>query len=290
LPILASGRNRALATVSASVAVGLVLVMAYAGLKGCAPARVAGDPTLVAGALPSGQVVVLPAPSDSPSPASDSPSPSPSRTTSKTPAKKATGKAAPAHTNVPKPPAPPPAATSTGSCTPTYSGTAAAKATVKSALTDAAGASYKPYIVGVPARTITVPAALIDAVGWQESGWQSNIVSCYHAIGVMQLIQSTADWMNGNFGTDYAVSSVTGNASLGGEYLAWLVYYFGHFDFNDNYDLSTVDPNNPVLLDCVLAAYNLGVGAVDTEAGIQIPNRPYVNAVESDMNAAPWNS
>jgi hypothetical protein len=45
-----------------------------------------------------------------------------------------------------------------------------------------------------------------------------------------------------------------------------------------------------VLLDAVLAAYYSGVGAVDTNQGVVIPNRSYVNNVEALMTSQPWNS
>jgi soluble lytic murein transglycosylase-like protein len=106
----------------------------------------------------------------------------------------------------------------------------------------------------------------------------------------MQLISSTADWMNGNYGTDYDMQTVSGNASLGAEYLAWLIYYFGHFCFDDDYDISHTNPDAPDLRDAVLAAYNLGIGAVDTPDGLVIPNRGYTNAVEGLMVSQPWNS
>jgi LysM repeat protein len=40
-----------------------------------------------------------------------------------------------------------------------------------------------------------VPAALALALAWQESGWQEGITSSAGAIGVMQLLPSTADWV-----------------------------------------------------------------------------------------------
>ncbi|HKS99429.1 MAG TPA: lytic transglycosylase domain-containing protein [Rugosimonospora sp.] len=133
-----------------------------------------------------------------------------------------------------------------------------------------------------------MPLALVQAVGWQETGWQSNLVSCIGAIGVMQLTATTADWMNQRFGLSYDVHAVAGNAALGSAYLQWLVKYFGDVYFNGNYDLTVVDPNNPTLLDAVISAYNVGFGAVDTKAGLKIPNRTYVNNVEYFMTKAPW--
>lgn len=45
------------------------------------------------------------------------------------------------------------------------------------------------------ARRAGVPAALALAVGWQESGWRQRVVSSAGAVGVMQLLPSTAAWV-----------------------------------------------------------------------------------------------
>ncbi len=46
------------------------------------------------------------------------------------------------------------------------------------------------------ARRQHVPRALAMAVAWQESGWQERVVSSAGAIGVMQLLPATADWVS----------------------------------------------------------------------------------------------
>ncbi|HET7036319.1 MAG TPA: LysM peptidoglycan-binding domain-containing protein [Thermomicrobiaceae bacterium] len=59
-----------------------------------------------------------------------------------------------------------------------------------------------------PAQATNVPAllehyagvygldpALVKAVAWQESGWRQNVVSPDGALGVMQLLPSTGDWL-----------------------------------------------------------------------------------------------
>lgn len=51
-------------------------------------------------------------------------------------------------------------------------------------------------IIVVEARQQGVPAAFALAVAWQESGWQPGVVSSAGAIGVMQLLPSTADWVS----------------------------------------------------------------------------------------------
>lgn len=51
-------------------------------------------------------------------------------------------------------------------------------------------------IIAAEARRQGVPPAFAMAVAWQESGWQPGIVSSAGAIGVMQLLPSTADWVS----------------------------------------------------------------------------------------------
>ena len=155
---------------------------------------------------------------------------------------------------------------------------------MQQALTDAAALRVWPDTVN-----ISVPLNLVEAVAWQESGWQSTIVSCYGAYGTMQLTADTASFLNQRFGTSYDMHTLAGNCNLGSADLQWLVKYFGDVYFNGDYDLTVQDPNNPTLLDAVIAAYNVGFGAVDTANGLVIPNRAYVNAVEYDMTHAPWN-
>jgi len=41
----------------------------------------------------------------------------------------------------------------------------------------------------------------------------------------MQVMPNTATWMNQRFGTSFGVHTLSGNAFLGGQYLAWLVAY-----------------------------------------------------------------
>ena len=58
-----------------------------------------------------------------------------------------------------------------------------------------------------------VPRALALAVAWQESGWQQGVVSHAGAVGVMQLMPATADWigqsMLGRPGSDPRAQAAT---------------------------------------------------------------------------------
>ena len=274
----------AVASVVAVLAVGaVVLTRAFGAAPGSRPAP-AAEPAVSRSASP--------VPSESPSPAasaslSPSPAPTSARPVVVAPSRKPTQVALPPP---PHPPAPPTVApTTTGTATPgptptapscpTYSGPAATRSEVRAALDAAAAKHFWP----TSAPTIVVPANLLYAVAWQESGWQSTILACDGGIGTVQMMPLTADWMNQRFGTSYDVHTLSGNTMLGGEYLAWLVRYFGDVYFQGSYDLA-----NPALLDSVVAAYNVGVEIVDPTLGeAGIPNWGYVNNVEALMTNCP---
>jgi hypothetical protein len=144
---------------------------------------------------------------------------------------------------------------------------------------------------------VTLPANLIKAIAEQESGWQSAIVSCVGAIGAMQVLPSTADWMNQRFGTSYNVRDVTGNAMLGSEYLQWLIKYFADRYFNGqqgdyalrasdcSQDPDLADYKEWCLLNAVISAYNVGHGTVDRSATDDTPgyfiNHAYIESVRA---------
>jgi LysM repeat protein len=50
-------------------------------------------------------------------------------------------------------------------------------------------------LIAAEARRQHVPRAFALAIAWQESGWQPQVVSSAGAIGVMQLLPTTADWV-----------------------------------------------------------------------------------------------
>ena len=50
-------------------------------------------------------------------------------------------------------------------------------------------------LISAEARRQHLPRPFALAVAWQESGWQPRVVSPAGAIGVMQLLPSTADWV-----------------------------------------------------------------------------------------------
>jgi soluble lytic murein transglycosylase-like protein len=55
-------------------------------------------------------------------------------------------------------------------------------------------------------RAYAVPPELAEAVAWQESGWQNDVVSPDNAQGIGQLLPETATFVNGLLGTALQVT------------------------------------------------------------------------------------
>ncbi len=66
---------------------------------------------------------------------------------------------------------------------------------------------------------------LVEALAWQESGWQQNVVSAAGASGVMQIMPYTAQWLSSDvLGVPLdVVGSVSDNVMAGTAYLKWLL-------------------------------------------------------------------
>jgi len=135
-----------------------------------------------------------------------------------------------------------------------------------------------------PPAVITVPTTLMEAIAWQESGWDSDIHSCDGGNGAMQIQNATAAWMNQRFGTSYDVSSLSGNAAIGGEYIEWLISYFGENSFDHHYDMTDQD-----LVVAVIDAYNAGPGNVQFANGHTVVSH-YAATVEALMSQQPWHN
>jgi Transglycosylase SLT domain len=278
IPILVS------AVVVAIVAVGAMVYVAWPDSKSSPPA---------AAAQPTASDLVTESPSDSPSP-SDPPSAAPSPSATKASPKPVKTTAKPKASLSPKPvsgPTPPKVSTGTppaspvpsGSGCPYLTGPKAPLSDVKSALVSSAGTSYWDW-------GIKLPSALLEAVAWEESGWQSTIMSCDGGTGTMQVMPATADWMNQQCDTNFDIKSLSGNVAIGAEYLEWLTHYFGTRYFNGDFTLAT-DPAKLVLIDVVIGAYQQGFGVIDNALanGTKFPNWWYINAVEAFMDSQPWN-
>jgi LysM repeat protein len=72
-----------------------------------------------------------------------------------------------------------------------------------------------PEIANIAAQN-GVPAPLAQAIGWQESGWNNDVVSPIGAVGVMQIVPSTWQWIQQNMaGGSLQPASATDNVRGG---------------------------------------------------------------------------
>ena len=116
-------------------------------------------------------------------------------------------------------------------------------------------------IIVEEANRYEVPAPLALAVAWQESGWQQGVVSHAGAVGVMQLMPSTAEWVgDAMLGTRVEIRDTRHNIRAGVRLLA---HYLGRYDGDRAR---------------VLAAYYQGQWATDHH-GIYPVSRPYIASI-----------
>ncbi|MDQ6839470.1 MAG: LysM peptidoglycan-binding domain-containing protein [Actinomycetota bacterium] len=73
-----------------------------------------------------------------------------------------------------------------------------------------------------------VSPALVEAIAWQESGWQEGVVSSASAVGVGQLLPATATFVSQNLlGTNLNINTVNDNIQMEARYLAYLQGHLG---------------------------------------------------------------
>jgi soluble lytic murein transglycosylase-like protein len=77
------------------------------------------------------------------------------------------------------------------------------------------------------ARANGVDPALALAVSWQESGWGMHHVSVANAIGAMQVIPSTGEWISGVIGRRLDLLNPSDNVTAGVVLLKILVQQAG---------------------------------------------------------------
>lgn len=113
------------------------------------------------------------------------------------------------------------------------------------------------------ARRFAVPPALALAVAWQESGWRQGVVSEAGAVGVMQLLPGTGDWVAAAMLHEpVRIGELRSNVRAGVRLLAhYLERYSGDRDRT-------------------LAAYYQGQRAVDT-LGIYTTSWRYISSVRA---------
>lgn len=110
------------------------------------------------------------------------------------------------------------------------------------------------------ARRQSFPRALALAVAWQESGWQERVVSSAGAIGVMQLLPATADWVSVTMlGEPVNLWNARSNVRAG---VALLKHYLARY-------------GSPQM---ALAAYYQGQAGTDRH-GIYPLSQPYVSSI-----------
>lgn len=108
------------------------------------------------------------------------------------------------------------------------------------------------------ASTYGVPADLLMAMTWLESGWQNDVVSSAGAIGIGQLMPDTITWMqNIIIGEPLDPHDPDDNIRMSARYLRWLL------------DRTGGDPAT------ALAGYYQGLGAVRS-SGVFPSTRVYV--------------
>jgi hypothetical protein len=238
----------------------LVLTTAVVVVAGLVAAPFAADLFKADPKPVSVQVQQVPEPTVEPSP---SPSPSPS----------------------PPPPAPSPSPEESAPGLPScykHIGTDATRPQIRNMLTAAARKQYWTTTKG-----ITAPVALVKAIAWQKTRWQSSIVSCDGStIGVMQVSPKTAGWLNERFTVSYDVHTLSGNAALGAEYIQWLIKHYGDSAFASSAHPYDVLHNNG-MLDMVIGAYSAGTTAIDARGVAGIPNPDFVAQVKQLMTDCP---
>ena len=112
------------------------------------------------------------------------------------------------------------------------------------------------------ARRFAVPASLALAVAWQESGWRQSIVSHAGAIGVMQLLPASGEWVGDvMLRAPVDLGDTRSNVRAG---VRLLRHYLDRYDGN---------------LDLTLAAYYQGQTAADRH-GVYTVTLPYIASVK----------
>jgi LysM repeat protein len=106
-----------------------------------------------------------------------------------------------------------------------------------------------------------VPASLASAIGWQESGFNNDMVSSANARGVMQILPGTWSWINSNLASaPLNASSAVDNVHAG-------VLYLGQLLRDTGGDIPTA-----------VAAYYQGLESV-RQRGMLPDTQQYVNSV-----------
>ena len=118
-------------------------------------------------------------------------------------------------------------------------------------------------IVVAEAERFDVPTELALAVAWQESSWRQSVVSHAGAVGVMQLLPSTAEWVSATMLREpINVHDMRDNVRAGVRLLA---HYLARYDGS---------------VELALAAYYQGQTGTDRH-GVYPVTRAYVDAIRA---------
>jgi LysM repeat protein len=107
-----------------------------------------------------------------------------------------------------------------------------------------------------------VPPSLAKAIGWQESGFNNDVVSSADARGVMQILPSTWDWIQGNLTPGNRLGAASASENVRGGVLLL-------------HSLLSSTGGDPAL---AAAGYYQGLGSV-RQRGMFSDTQQYVNSV-----------
>ena len=140
---------------------------------------------------------------------------------------------------------------------------ASAKAAAKALPHVGAAQNATRAVIVAEADRFGVPPALALAVAWQESGWRQGVASEAGAIGVMQLLPATGDWVaEAMLHEPVDIGELRSNIRAG---VCLLAHYLARYGGDR---------------DRALAAYYQGQRAVDT-LGIYPMSRPYIASIHA---------
>jgi LysM repeat protein len=116
-------------------------------------------------------------------------------------------------------------------------------------------------VITEEAQRAGVPISLALAVAWQESGWQQGVTSHAGAVGVMQLLPATTEWVSeAMLRAPVDVADTRSNVRAG---VTLLAYYLAYYDGSR---------------ELALAAYYQGQSGTDRH-GIYAVTRPYIASI-----------
>lgn len=121
-------------------------------------------------------------------------------------------------------------------------------------------------LIDADAASYGLDPLLVEALAWQESGWQQQVVSSAGAVGVMQILPATGTWISQYvLGEPLDVTnSAADNILAGTVYLKWLV-------------------NRTATTKGALAGYYQGLSSVQS-SGVQAGTQQYIDAVLAIRN------